>query len=220
MNPEQRPPTRSFKPRRRRLGPLSAARYAAAEGRWLIDETGPLLDVAALFERTAPLVLDIGFGAGEGLLAAARSEPERDVLGVEIHRPGLARVVAAIEAEGLTNIRLVEGDVLGLLRRIPAGALAEVRVYFPDPWPKHRQQRRRLVNAEVVDGLIDRLGAGGRLRLATDWADYARQIEQVCGSSGRLAGGRIERPADRPTTRFEQRGIDAGREIVDFDYTT
>jgi tRNA (guanine-N7-)-methyltransferase len=136
-----------------------------------------------------------------------------------VHTPGIATVLAAIERYGLSNVRLVEGDVLDLMPRIAPGSLDGIRVFFPDPWPKLRQQRRRLIQPDVVTELVARLRRGGWLHLATDIDDYAEQIQAVCDAHPSLRGGVIERPEWRPITRYEQRGVNAGRHPTDLWYT-
>lgn len=185
---------------------------------WLLDVDGPLLDLDELFGRVAPKVLEIGIGAGETTSRLATAQPELDVIGVDVHTPGIASVLQAIDAHGLTNVRLVHGDVLEFLPRLPPGSLDGIRIFFPDPWPKARQQRRRLVTGPVLDRLVALLGSPGWIHLATDIDDYAQQIEAVCGSHRGLKGGVIERPEWRPVTRYEQRGIDAGRHATDLWY--
>lgn len=211
-------PTATFKPRRRSVSP---ARRAEIE-RWMttlgLDEDGPPLDLPAVFGRRAPVLLEIGFGGGESTLALARERPDEDVLAVEVHTPGVSRLLAGLVADGLTNVRVVHGDALVFLRRVPTGSLAGVRILYPDPWPKQRQRHRRLLDADVVDALVERLEDGGQLHLATDSADYARQMRRVCETEPRLAGGEVERPGWRPVTRFEQRGRDDGRASVDLVY--
>jgi tRNA (guanine-N7-)-methyltransferase len=164
------------------------------------------------------VVLDIGFGHGESTIEMAAADPATDVVGVEVHRPGVVTVLDAIEHRGLHHVRVVHGDVLVFLDRIPAGSLAGIRIFFPDPWTKRRNHHRRLVGADVVAALADRLRAGGTLHLATDIADYADAMES---GVRRTPPDRWphRRPEWRPLTRFEQRGIDAGRSPVDLLYT-
>lgn len=185
---------------------------------WSLDLDGPVLDFAEVFGRSAPVILDIGFGGGEATIAMALEDPQRDVVAIEVHTPGIANVLVAIEGHGMTNIRLVDGDVFELLARIAPGSLDEVRIYFPDPWPKPRQRNRRLVRPSFVAGLIDRLTVGGRIHLATDVADYASQMQTVCGAFSELTGGAVDRPPTRPLTRFEQRGINENRQPTDLIY--
>jgi tRNA (guanine-N7-)-methyltransferase len=166
------------------------------------------------------VVLDVGFGGGEALIELAEVRPHECVIGVDVHTPGIAAVLGAVERRGLSNVRVVDGDAVDLLHRIPRRSLSAIRVFFPDPWPKQRQRSRRLVRPAVVSEFVRCLRAGGTLHLATDDTDYAAQMRSVCGDTAGLAGGEVERPTWRPVTRFETRGIDAGRPPVDLIYTT
>lgn len=205
--------TRTFKPRRRQLSARRTAALDAGMPHWSLDEEGPVLDL------TGDVVLDIGIGAGDGLVPLAIAEPHLDVIGCDVHTPGIAAVLAAIEEHGLTNVRVVHGDAIGFLDRLAPGSLAGVRVWFPDPWQKARQRHRRLVRPDVVDRLAALLRDGGWLHLATDIDDYAAQMQRVCGEHPELEGGVIDRPPWRPVTRYEQRGLAAGRTVTDLWYT-
>lgn len=212
------PPVRSFQPRRRALSPTRALRYQQLVQQWALASEGEPLDLAGLFAPLTDVVLEIGFGGGEGLIRMAAARPEEALIGIDIYTPGVANVVEAIDEHGWQHVRVVEGDVLELLPRLPPGSLAGVRIWFPDPWPKHKQRHRRLVRPEVVAALVDRLRLGGTLHVATDIADYAAHTQAVCVGESRLRGGVIPRPDWRPLTRFEQRGLDAGREPTDMVY--
>ena len=217
-----RPPhagARSFRPRRRGMAPARTAAFERDAPAWTVEEGGPPLDLAALFPGCDGVVLDIGFGGGEGLIAMAAAQPGQGILGVEVHTPGVARVVEAIVTEGWRHVRVSTADVLDLLPRVPPGSLAGVRIWFPDPWLKQRQRHRRLVRPDVVTRLVDRLRPGGFVHVAIDIADYASEAEGVLAGEGRLAGGVIPRPEWRPLTRFEQRGLEAGRTPVDLWFT-
>ena len=175
---------------------------------------GPL-DLAALFGRTAPVVLEIGSGTGEVTAALAAADPARDVLAVEVHTPGVANLLRLAEAQQLPNVRVAEGYAMVLLRdMLAAGSLDEVRVLFPDPWPKARHHKRRLVSPGFASLVAQRLAPGGRLHVATDWAHYAAQVLDVVAADPDLDGGPVPRP-DRPVTRFEQRALEAARAVVD-----
>jgi tRNA (guanine-N7-)-methyltransferase len=214
-----RPAARTFKPRRRSLSPVRAAAYESSFARSGLAVDGPLLDLATSFGRPGPFVLDIGFGAGEALLALARARPDECVIGVEVHTTGLAAVLEAAAVDSaLANVRVVDGDVLDFLPRLQAASLDVIRIWFPDPWPKQRQQHRRLVSPAVVTQLVDRLRPGGCLHLATDIADYSLHMQRVCDAEPRLAGGVVLRPSWRPVTRFEARGLTEGRQAVDLCY--
>jgi tRNA (guanine-N7-)-methyltransferase len=208
------PPARSFQPRRRALSPLRAERYDRLVAQWALAVEGEALHFADLFGPN-DVVLDIGFGGGEGLIAMAASRPQEAVIGVDVHTTGVANVLEAIAEQGWQHVRVVEGDALEFLPRIPHGSLAGVRLYFPDPWPKNKQRHRRLARPDVVAQLVDRLRIGGTLHVATDMTDYATQTLRVCVAERRLRGGVVQRPAWRPLTRFEQRGLAEGRTPTD-----
>jgi tRNA (guanine-N7-)-methyltransferase len=212
------PPQRSFKPRRRSLSPARIAAYERSIARWGIDVNGPELSLQEVFGDPGEVVLDIGFGGGEALIEMAEVRPNEHIIGVDVHTPGVAAVLEAIEARGLRNVRVVEGDVVDFAGRIPPQSLDAIRVFFPDPWPKRRQRGRRLIRPDIVARFVPMLRAGGGIQLSTDSADYAIQMRQVCDSHPDLIGGVIERPSWRPTTRYEQRGIDDGRSAVDLLY--
>jgi tRNA (guanine-N7-)-methyltransferase len=192
--------------------------------RWGIAVEGPALSFDTLFDSghgsvADDVVLDIGFGGGEALIELAEVRPNERVIGIDVHTPGVAAVLEAIEARGLRNVRVVDGDVIDFVGRIPMRSLAGVRMFFPDPWPKQRQRTRRLLRPDFLDRLLPAMRVGGVLHIATDSADYADKICRICDARRELAGGVIERPSWRPTTRFEQRGIDEGRRPVDLLYS-
>ncbi len=193
------------------------AEFAAWMNRWGLDENGPILDWSELF-GARPVVLDIGFGRGEGTIEMARADTHTALVGVEVHTPGVVAVLDAVDSDPLPHVRLVHGDVLRFLTRVPIDSLVGVRIYFPDPWPKARHHQRRLVRSDVVTVIVDRLQVGGFLHLATDIAHYADEMIRTCEADARLDGGRIARPEWRPLTRFEQRGIDEGRAPIDLWY--
>jgi tRNA (guanine-N7-)-methyltransferase len=178
------------------------------------------------FGRTAPLVLEIGSGMGESTAQTAAAAAEVDHLAVEVFEPGLAQLLMRIETAGLTNLRLLRGDAVELLKAVLVpDTLAEIRIFFPDPWPKRRHRKRRLVQPEVVRLLASRLQPGGMLHLATDWADYATQMRQVCDAEPALEntaadqpGGWTPRPPTRPVTKFEARANAEGRVVRDLVY--
>lgn len=180
-------------------------------------------DPPAWFGRRAPLVLEIGSGMGESTAALAAADPDRDHLAVEVFEPGLAQLLMRIEDAGLTNVALLRGDALALLREcVPAASLDAVRIFFPDPWPKRRHRKRRLVQPDVVALVASRLAGGGTLHLATDWEDYAVQMRAVCDAHPLLescsADGWLPRPAWRPVTKFEFRAREEGRDVRELLY--
>jgi tRNA (guanine-N7-)-methyltransferase len=213
------PPLRTFHPRQRGLSAARAAQFEERKTRFALDVHGPLLDLDVLFGAGAEVWLDIGCGGGEGLIEMAAQHTEQCLIAAEVHTPGVAAVVEAIDVNDWSHVRVVHGDALEFVARVPPGSLAGVRIWFPDPWPKPRQRKRRLVSEPIVGRLVDRLNIGGVLHLATDVADYAQQIAAVCAADVRLAGGEVARPSWRPLTRYERRGRDEGRVATDFLYT-
>jgi tRNA (guanine-N7-)-methyltransferase len=175
---------------------------------------GPL-DTDAWFGRHAPVVLEIGSGMGETTAQLARAAPEVNYLAVEVYQPGLAQLMMRAEAMELTNLRLVRGDAVVLLaEHVAPASLAEVRIFYPDPWPKAKHHKRRLVRPEFVAMVADRLARGGLLRMATDWEHYAEQMLEVCSAEPRLRNlhsGWAPRPEWRRVTKFEDRATQAGR---------
>ena len=179
-------------------------------------------DPHAWFGRTAPLVLEIGSGMGETTAALAAAAPDVDHIAVEVYEPGLAQLLMRLADAGLTNVALVRGDAVALLReRVPPASLAGIRIFFPDPWPKRRHRKRRLVQPDFVALAASRLQPGGFLHLATDWDDYAAQMRDVCDAEPTLentGAGWIPRPDWRPVSKFEQRARLEGRTVRDLLY--
>lgn len=213
--PDPRRAARSFRPRRRGLSAELAAEFERISPHVVLDPAGGPIDLGVLFPERRDVVLDIGFGAGEALLALAAARPDEAVLGVEVHTPGVAKVATTAHASRWSHVRVVATDVLEVLPRLGPGSLAGVRLWFPDPWPKQRQRHRRLVRPDVLTALIDRVRVGGYLHVATDVADYAAQVQRVAAGEPRLEGGVIPRPEWRPMTRFESRAARDGRAAVD-----
>ena len=174
---------------------------------------GTPIDVAALFGRVAPLVVEVGSGMGEATALMAAADPGRDLLAVDVHRQGLGRLLRRVEEAGLTNVRVAEGDAVALLSTMLAPAsVDEVRVFFPDPWPKSRHGKRRLVQGPFLDLVASRLRPGGVLHVATDWAPYASQVQVLLLEHPSYDVVHLgSRPEHRPVTRFEQQGLGAGR---------
>lgn len=188
-------------------------RALAAPGEALVTLTDLPMDSAVA--GGAPLVLDVGFGTGEAVVALAEADPDTTIIAVDMHTPGIGDLVASISERDLHNVRVVEADVRHVLDVIPAGRLSGARAFFPDPWPKKRHHRRRLVTMAFARELAQRVAVGGFWHLATDWPDYAAAIEECVAGSGAWNGGVIARPEWRPLTRYERRGLTAGREPID-----
>lgn len=206
-------PVRTYKVRRRVTAGQADAmtRLLPAYG---LDRTAPF-DAERVYGRRAPLVLEIGSGMGEATAAMAAADPARDVLAVEVHTPGLGNLLRLVEDLRLSNVRVLEADAREVLGDVlPTGSLDEVRVYFPDPWPKARHAKRRLMSAEFASLTAPRLRPGGLLHVATDWRSYADLTETVLVEHAAYEVVSRER-GRRPVTRFEQRGLDAGRRCYD-----
>jgi tRNA (guanine-N7-)-methyltransferase len=213
-------PIRTFHPRRGRMGNRHADAQAALWPRFgftVHDGDRTPLDLATLLGRAAPVVLEIGFGMGDSTAAMAAADPARDYLAVEVHTPGIGNLLALVGELGLTNVRVARGDAMELVHRIAPGSLDAVHIFFPDPWPKARHHKRRLIRPGNVALLRERLRPGGSLHCATDWPHYAAAMAETLDADPglRLAG---HDRADRPETKFERRGTAAGRPITDLRY--
>jgi tRNA (guanine-N7-)-methyltransferase len=211
----------------RREGRLTPAQRSALEA--LMPVYGlPLADDPQAFARLAgegrPVTLEIGFGNGEALAALAEREPDHLFVGIEVHRPGVGHLLRLLSEREIENVRVICEDAVEVLERhVPDAALARVLVYFPDPWPKKRHHKRRLVQPRLAELLARKLRPGGLVRLATDWEDYAEQMRAVFDAASdfeNLAGqaGFVPRPPERPITRFERRGERLGHEVWDLAY--
>ncbi len=188
--------------------------------RYGLAESDGTLDLDAAFGRAAARTLEIGFGNGESLVALAQAHPDEDFLGIEVHRPGVGHLMLRAESLELANIRVACRDAVEVLsRQLPDASLDTVLLYFPDPWPKKRHHKRRIVQPAFVALVASKLKPGGRFRLATDWQNYAEQMLAVVGDSTMLVNefdaGYAPRPDSRPLTRFESRGQRLGHEVWD-----
>jgi tRNA (guanine-N7-)-methyltransferase len=210
-----------------RAGRMTVAQQRAWQELWPrhgIDTGDRPLDFVQAFGREARRTLEIGFGNGESLVALAAAHPDRDFLGIEVHRPGIGHLLLRAQASGVTNLRVICGDAVEVLRDcIPRESLDEVLLYFPDPWPKKRHHKRRIVQDAFVALVASRLRSGGTLRMATDWEPYAAQMLEVAGACAALVnesagGGYAARPESRPVTRFERRGERLGHGVWDLAF--
>lgn len=209
-----------------RSGRRTAAQDRAIRRHWRrhgVDFEGAALDPDRLFPSPGALTVEIGFGAGEFLLAAALADPGRRFIGIDVHRPGIGRTLDAIERAGLENVKLVCHDAAEVMADgFAEGAIDRIEILFPDPWPKKRHHKRRLIQPAFADVLAGRLKTGGELHLATDWTGYALHMLEVLDACPRLAnaagaGQFLPAPA-RPRTRFERRGRGLGHEVRDLLY--
>lgn len=208
-----------------RFTPSQQESWDAHHEAWVIPDEAvdDAFDLDAWFGRSAAerdgLVVEIGSGIGEATAALAAARPTYDVLALEVWRPGVAHGLGLVAAAGARNVRFCSVDAVWFLEhRVAPGALAEVWTFFPDPWPKARHHKRRLVTPPHAALVASRLRTGGTWRLATDWAEYAEQMREVLDAEESLQGGVVERWADRPVTKFERKGIAAERAITDLAY--
>ena len=206
---------------------MTTAQRRAVDAHWPrygLERSAGVLDARAEFGRGGPLVMEIGFGMGQSLLAMAAAAPETNFLGVEVHRPGVGRLLHGMAEAGITNIRVYCDDAVAVLEEsIPPAGLDGVQIYFPDPWHKKRHHKRRLIQREFVALLCSRLTPGGFLHLATDWQNYAEHMLDVLEAEAELVncagvGNYAPRPHWRPETRFEQRGQRLGHGVWDLLY--
>ena len=212
----------SYSRRGSRFTPSQQQAWDAYAARWVVPDEAldrPGFDLAGVFGRSAPLVVEIGCGVGEatGVLAAAR--PDLNVLALEVWLPGVAASLAEVAAAGAENVRFCSVDAVWSLENLVApGGLEELWTFFPDPWPKARHHKRRLVQPGFAALVASRLRPGGIWRLATDWAPYAEHMRSVLDAEPALEGGVVERWAERPVTKFERKGLEVGRDITDLLY--
>lgn len=195
-------------------------RRTARQERALADPGAALISLNDLAGHpvvtgSTPLVLDIGFGAGEAIMAMSSADPDTDILAVDMHTPGIGDLLASISEADITNVYVVNGDVRHLLDSLPDERLSGVRTFFPDPWPKKRHHRRRLINETFAEALSRTVRVNGFWHIATDWGEYADVIDAALAHRGAWRGGRIPRPDCRPQTRYERRGLAGGRSPID-----
>jgi tRNA (guanine-N7-)-methyltransferase len=213
------PRIRSYVLRAGRVGSGQARALAELGPRFVLPYRAEPLDVEAVFGRRAPLILEIGFGMGEGLAEIAAAHPENDYLGVEVHTPGVGALLKQIGERGLANVHIVQHDAVDVLTHMLAPAsLAGVHIFFPDPWHKKRHHKRRLIRPPLAALLASRLAPGGYIHLATDWQDYAEQMLAVLRAEPLLQNTVADyapRPDTRPLTKFEQRGLRLGHGVWD-----
>ena len=213
------PPIRSYVLRQGRFSPAQQKAYAELLPRLGVSYSRNCLDFGQLFGRVAPVVAEIGFGMGETTARIAAENPAIDYLGIEVHAPGVGSLLRQVDAAGLTNVRVVSHDAVEVLRDMIAPAtLAGIHVFFPDPWPKKRHHKRRLVQPAFAALAASRIAPGGYIHVATDWEEYGAQVLEVLAATPGLvntAAGFAPRPATRPETKFERRGLKLGHGVWD-----
>ena len=221
MSTNEQQPLRRVRSFVRRAGRVTAGQQRALAElwpRWGLERPAGSLDLDQVFGRQAPKTLEIGFGDGEVLLAMAAARPEADFLGIEVHEPGVGHCLLGLEREGLENVRLIREDAMEVLHHwLGPDCLDRVNLFFPDPWPKKRHHKRRIVQPAFLGFVAKVLKNGGLLHLATDWVPYAEHMQETLAASGDFSGEK-HGPRDRPQTKFQSRGERLGHEIRDLYY--
>jgi len=224
MQPQE-PQQRTIRSFVRRIGRLTPSQRRALEELWPevgIEYTDSPFEFQSIFGRIAPVILEIGFGNGDTLVQQAVENADRDFVGIEVHKPGVGHCLLKARAAGIGNLRLLMHDAIEVLtHQTPLASLSRVNLYFPDPWPKKRHHKRRIVQHDFLNLIADRLRDGGTLNVATDWSGYAEHIDEVLSRSDRFTCTERrehdgERPLDRPQTKFERRGLKKGHRICDW----
>jgi tRNA (guanine-N7-)-methyltransferase len=220
---DARRPVRSFVLRQGRMSPAQQRALDQLLPRHGLSFARAPLDWQHVFGRAAPVVLEVGFGMGETTAEIAAAHPERDFVGIEVHAPGVGSLLREVDRRGLANVRVIRHDAVEVVgAMLPMGSLAGIHVFFPDPWPKKRHHKRRLLKPEFVHALALRLVPGGYLHVATDWSDYAEEMLATLGAERLLANtvqGFAPRPESRPQTKFERRGTRLGHAVFDLVFT-
>jgi tRNA (guanine-N7-)-methyltransferase len=219
----RRRPVRSFV---RRAGRLTPSQQRALDEFWPefgVDFEPAVLDLDAIFGRKAPRVLEIGFGNGETLVQQASENPGTDYLGIEVHEPGVGHCLIAAQKAGLSNLKLIKHDAIDVLQRLQPASVQRINLYFPDPWPKKRHHKRRIVQPSFLSSCAGILAPSGSLHVATDWANYAEHIDTILRDSTLFACAEQrehdgDEPLDRPMTKFERRGVKRGHRIWDWRF--
>ncbi len=219
--------TRKIRSFVRREGRLTTGQQHALDTLWPkygIDMSDTALDLGSIFGNEQPVILEIGFGNGDSLAQMAKGNPGLNYLGIEVHRPGVGHLLYLIEEQGIENLRIMSEDAVEIIRnQIPEQALTGVQLFFPDPWPKKKHHKRRIVQPEFVKLLASRLKPGGFFHMATDWENYAEHMLEVMSAvedfeNSTKEGDFIPRPDSRPLTKFEQRGQRLGHGVWDLLY--
>jgi tRNA (guanine-N7-)-methyltransferase len=219
--------TRKIRSFVRREGRLTTGQQHALDTLWPkygIDMSDTALDLGSIFGNEQPVILEIGFGNGDSLAQMAKGNPGLNYLGIEVHRPGVGHLLYLIEEQGIKNLRIMSEDAVEIIRnQIPEQALTGVQLFFPDPWPKKKHHKRRIVQAEFVKLIASRLKPGGFFHMATDWENYAEHMLEVMSAAedfenSTKEGDFIPRPDSRPLTKFEQRGQRLGHGVWDLLY--
>ena len=215
----EQPTIRSYRIRGTRITSPQQSALDKYWGIYGIDYSLTPIDPSQLFPNSKEVILEIGFGMGEATALIGRDFPETGFLAVEVHKPGIGKLMARIEELALSNIRIIEGDIHPILQTmIPDTSVDGVHLFFPDPWPKKRHNKRRIINADFLQLIHSKIKDGGFFHIATDWVPYAQYIQEVFAASPLFTGGHVERPEWRPVTRFEGQGITKDHQVSDLKY--
>ena len=210
---------RSYRLRGVRITPAQQEARDSLWAKYGVEYQEIQLDLETLFPTKQPIIMEIGYGMGEATWQIAKANPSTNYLGVEVHMPGVGKLMARLDEYELTNVRLIERDVFEVFYyMIQDSSLDGVHLFFPDPWPKKRHFKRRIVNERFLSDVHSKLKPGGYLHIATDWVPYAEWITEVFSNSNLFTGGRVDRPDWRPLTRFEGQGISKDNAVNDFRY--
>ena len=216
----ERPSVRSYSIRGSRITDAQRQAKTALQAIHGIEFKQELIDVNAIFPTSHSIILEIGFGMGEATAIIAKNHPNNGYIAVDVHPPGIGKLLARIVEENLTNLKVIEDDVHVVLQHmIPDESLDGIHLYFPDPWPKKKHNKRRIVNEGFLSLIHPKIKQGGFIHIATDWVPYAESIQEVFAASTLFTGGVIEKPEWRPVTRFEGQGIDKDHAVNDMLYT-
>ena len=216
----ERPSVRSYSIRGSRITDAQRQAKTALQAIHGIAFKQELIDLKAIFPKSESIIMEIGFGMGEATAIIARNHPNNGYIAVDVHPPGIGKLLARIVENDLTNLKVIEDDVHVVMQHmIPDQALDGIHLYFPDPWPKKKHNKRRIVNEGFLQLIHPKIKTGGFIHIATDWVPYAESIKEVFAGSTLFTGGVIDKPEWRPVTRFEGQGIDKDYAVNDMLYT-
>ena len=215
----ERPSVRSYSIRGSRITQAQRAAKDELQAIYGIAVEEKKVNLAEIFPTSEKIIMEIGFGMGEATAIIAKNHPNNAYIAVDVHPPGIGKLLGRIVENGLTNLRVIEDDVhIVLPHMFEDESLDAIHLYFPDPWPKKKHNKRRIVNEGFLALIHPKLKKGGYIHIATDWVPYAVSIEEVFVASTLFSGGVIEKPESRPVTRFEGQGIDKDHQVTDLMY--
>jgi tRNA (guanine-N7-)-methyltransferase len=215
----ERPSVRSYSIRGSRITQAQRAAKDELQAIYGIAVEEKKVNLAEIFPTSEKIIMEIGFGMGEATAIIAKNHPNNAYIAVDVHPPGIGKLLGRIVENGLTNLRVIEDDVhIVLPHMFEDESLDAIHLYFPDPWPKKKHNKRRIVNEGFLALIHPKLKKGGYIHIATDWVPYAVSIEEVFAASTLFTGGVIEKPESRPVTRFEGQGIDKDHQVTDLMY--